>query len=96
MLTTIKEWKGGDFIYEEAPYTIELTCSIIKDGSFYAINGNIRRGHDYIASISSDIYKENVGSMVLNVSGLTIENRIEVNTVIDNCIEALKTKFEIK
>lgn len=94
MLTVVKEWAGGEFKYVEGPYTVNITCNVSKEGEFKSISGTICEGPRLVANISSDNYMNESG-FVVNVTGLTIENRTAVNAVVDNCIDALKVKFEI-
>lgn len=96
MLTIVKEWKGGQYKYCEGPYQIDITCDVNADGSFKSLSGSIIKDGTHIASINSESREMFERGFVVNVNGLTLDNRTEVNAIVDSCLNALKTKLGVK
>ena len=96
MLTVVKEWKGGQYKYCEGSYQIDITCDVNADGSFKSLNGSIIKDGTHIASINSESGERTERGFVVNVNGLTLDNRTEVNAIVDSCLNALKTKLGVK
>lgn len=96
MLTVVKEWKSGQYKYCEGPYQIDITCDVNTDGSFKSLSGSIIKDGIHIASINSESWERAERDFVVNVNGLTLDNRTEVNAIVDSCLNALKAKLSIK